>query len=161
MKDELATIRAWRKNEVIWLDEIDQLSQQLPPREKSLIRRISMLAAADGSSNIDLSVEVAENELVSGLENAIRTDDNKVKSKRVSESSDKTGAKWNFETSIQFTAKPPKLSFVKTENQTDSPDQKEKESLTPVSAQPTSSNKNPKTPASKEPDVEPKQEAGK
>ena len=49
MKDELATIRAWRKNEVIWLDEIDQLSQQLPPREKSLIRRISMLAAADGS----------------------------------------------------------------------------------------------------------------
>lgn len=161
MKDELETIRAWRKNEVIWLDEIDQLSQQLPPREKSLIRRISMLAAADGSSNIDLSVEVAENELVSGLENAIRTEDNKVKSKRVSESSDKTGGKWNFETSIQFTAKPPKLSFVKTENQTDSPDQKEKESLTPVSTQPTSSNKNPKTPASKEPDVEPKQEAGK
>ncbi len=161
MKDELATIRAWRKNEVIWLDEIDQLSQQLPPREKSLIRRISMLANADGSSNIDLSVEVAENELVSGLENAIRTDDNKVKSKRVSESSDKTGGKWNFETSIQFTAKPPKLSFVKTEDQTESPERNKKESPTPVSTQHTSGKGNPKTPVDKEPDVEPKQEAGK
>ena len=161
MKDELATIRAWRKNEVIWLDEIDQLSQQLPPREKSLIRRISMLANADGSSNIDLSVEVAENELVSGLENAIRTDDNKVKSKRVSESSDKTGGKWNFETSIQFTAKPPRLSFVKTEDQTESPERDKKESPTPVSTQHTSGKGNPKTPVDKEPDVEPKQEAGK
>ncbi|MEE2641511.1 MAG: hypothetical protein VX768_12860, partial [Planctomycetota bacterium] len=30
MKDELAAIRAWRKNEVVWLDEIDELSRNLP-----------------------------------------------------------------------------------------------------------------------------------
>ncbi len=71
-----------------------------------------MSVGNDGSSKIDLSVEVAQNELVVGLENAIRSQTNRVKSKRVSESSDKTGEKWKFETTIQFTAKPPKLSFV-------------------------------------------------
>ncbi|MEC9093918.1 MAG: hypothetical protein VX438_14510 [Planctomycetota bacterium] len=112
MKDELAAIRAWRRSEVIWLDQIDELSLKLPPREESLIRRIAMSVGNDGSSKIDLSVEVAQNELVVGLENAIRSKTNQVKSKRVSESSDKTGEKWKFETSIQFTAKPPKLSFI-------------------------------------------------
>lgn len=115
MKDELAAIRAWRKNEVVWLDEIDALSQRLPPREQSLIRRISMLSSNNGAAKIDLSVEVSDNELVAGLENAIRSKRNQVKSKRVSESSAKVEPKWNFETSIQFEIQPPKLSFVEQE----------------------------------------------
>lgn len=115
MKDELAAIRSWRRNEVVWLDELDELSRKLPPREKSLIRRISMLTANDGTSKIDLSVEVSDDQLVAGLEAAIRAERNQVKSKRVSESNSNDQEKWNFETSIQFSAQPPKLSFVNPE----------------------------------------------
>ena len=112
MKDELAAIRAWRKNEVVWLDQLDELSKKLPPREQSLIRRISMSASDSGGTKIDLAVEVNDNSLVAGLEDLIRTKDNKVASKRVSESAVPDGEKWNFETSIQFNAVPPKLSFI-------------------------------------------------
>ncbi len=111
MQDELATIREWRRNEVVWLDRLNQLTESLPPREQSLLRRISMSTPGDGSASMDLTVEVNQAELVVGLENAIRTDDNNVTSKRVSESSDGITQRWSFETKIQFPVVPPRLSL--------------------------------------------------
>lgn len=116
MRDELAAIRAWRSNEVVWLDQLDALSRALPERKKSLIRRVSMGVADDGVARIDLAVEVADNSLVVGLEQAIRTDQNQVVSKRVSESTGPAGERWNFETSIRFEVTPPKLSFIEDES---------------------------------------------
>lgn len=117
MKDELAAIRAWRASEVVWLDELDQLSRDLPPREQSLIRRISMNVDDNGQTRIDLAVEVSDSSLVAQLENSIRSEKNRVNSKRVSESSGREGAKWNFETSIRFDAQSPMLSFLDPESQ--------------------------------------------
>lgn len=112
MRDELAAIRAWRKDSVVWLDVLDDLSRNLPPREKTLIRRVSMSAGSSGQARIDLSVEVADSGLVTGLESALRQSGNQVRSKRVSESPSREGERWRFETSVLFENTPPKLAFV-------------------------------------------------
>lgn len=120
--DELAAIRDWRKDEVVWLDQLEQLTDKLPPREHSLIRRINMTSTSDGTALINLSVEVDQADLVLQMENGFRQTGKQVTSKRVSESSSGNKERWSFETSVRFPVVPPKLSFSQPVAASQSPD---------------------------------------
>jgi len=113
LQDVLTAVRQWQRNDITWLDELDQLSERFPTRQQSLVRRMSLSSASNGAGVVDLSVQVSSPEVVAALESAIRDERHSVTSKRVSEVADVEGLNWAFETRIVFRPLPrPPLQVI-------------------------------------------------
>ncbi|QDV64975.1 hypothetical protein [Crateriforma conspicua] len=102
LQDIVNAVASWRSGEVIWLDEIKDLSDRLPAKDLALVRRFSAQSASDGTGVFDLSLQVRSPEIVTELEAAIRDDRHSVSSKRVSEVGDSKELDWAFETRVTF-----------------------------------------------------------
>lgn len=105
--DEARWVEQWQQDQVYWLDELQNLSNNLPPGQFATIRRLTA-SAQDGNGVIDLSVQVSDPERVAELEKSLRGAHFTVTSKRVSEQGSAEEYPWQFETRALFQ--------VKTEN---------------------------------------------
>ena len=101
-QDVVDAIHLWRTDDIVWLDELRELSERLPSRHEALIRTINMSADSQRNGVIDMDVQVSRPEVVAGLEDALRNEQRSVSSKRVSETAGKTDLPWHFETRIVF-----------------------------------------------------------
>ena len=100
--DEARWVEQWQKDQVYWLDELQNLSNNLPPGQFATIRRLTA-SSQDGNGVIDLSVQVSDPERVAELEKSLRGANFTVTSKRVSEQGSGEEYPWQFETRALFT----------------------------------------------------------
>lgn len=141
-------VTQWRQDDVAWLDEWRRLSEQLPPSEQALVRKMNLMIDAQGQGVINLSVQVSKPEVVTMLEDALRVDSRSVSSNRVSESDEKSKLPWGFDTKVVFhPATPPDLPQFDLE--TKDGEASEKKSPTANSKQSSKSNSKDESPPDK------------
>ncbi|MFO0923334.1 MAG: hypothetical protein U0905_12685 [Pirellulales bacterium] len=99
--DQVLAVENWMSDRVDWLAELNRLSQRLPQGSQATIRRLSASTKND-EAYIDLSVQVAEQETVSQLEQGIRSAKYSVTSKQISQNAESAEYPWQFETQIHF-----------------------------------------------------------
>lgn len=113
-----SAIDVWRASEVSWLDELDVLSARMPPAADATVGNLSM-ANAGNAGRIDLSVEVSHPDVRMQLEEAIRDSSHAIRSKRVTDASNRSSSVWRFQTSITIVPKPvvlPELTDIGLED---------------------------------------------
>ncbi len=82
--DQVAMVEAWLGDQVDWLAELSDLSERLPDGQSASVRRLTAVTnARNGLFN--LSVQVADQEFISQLENRIRSAKYNASSKQISQ----------------------------------------------------------------------------
>ena len=109
LQDIVGAVNRWRDDDIAWLDELRDLAQKLPPAHEARVRRMTMSTDSRRNGVIDLAVQVSSPQVVTQLEDAVRNDRHSVSSKRVTDTSESSDLRWQFETRIVFTPaeKPP------------------------------------------------------
>jgi len=96
----IAEIRNWQSSDVIWLDELRDLSLRFPSGRDIVVRRMSMSAAPNGGGAITLNGLVRAPSIVARLERNIRDQHHVISSKRVQERLREKSYTWHFEASM-------------------------------------------------------------
>lgn len=104
-QDEVLVIDKWLSNRVDWLEELSTLSERLPVGPDATVTRLNANSSGSAAS-FDLSLRVAEQEVVAEFEQSVRSAKFSANSKRISRSPDATEFPWQFETKIGFAVTP-------------------------------------------------------
>lgn len=104
-QDEVMVIDQWLSNRVDWLEELNTLSERLPVGPDATVTRLNANSSG-GAASFDLSLRVAEQEVVAEFEQSVRGAKFSANSKRISRSPDATEFPWQFETKIGFAITP-------------------------------------------------------
>ena len=102
-----AEIRKWADTEVVWLDQLEGLTESFPPAEDAVLGQLT-LRIGQGGSQIDLKGWVRDAEVIAKMEDAVRARAGQIQSKSSREDSSMKPYSWRFETSVllQRGAKP-------------------------------------------------------
>ena len=92
-------VRNWRARDVVWLDELRDLSLRFPRARDAVVLRMSMTFSQSGGA-IDLEGLVRDPKIVVNMEGQVRDQYRKVVSRRVQERKLERDYTWLFETSI-------------------------------------------------------------
>lgn len=93
-------LRDWTASEVIWLDELRDLSIRLPPGRDLMVLRMAMVSERSGGGNIELTGLVRDPLVVPRMEQALRDDYHEIRSRRVQEREPGPRHSWLFESSL-------------------------------------------------------------
>ncbi len=97
-----AAVHGWNADNVVWLDELRELSERFPPASEAYIQRINLSANAAAGNKIILNVRATDSAVVSQMENMLRDPYHSIDSKRVTEASGRGDEfSWNFEAVVQ------------------------------------------------------------
>jgi len=96
----VGAIRAWESGEVVWLDEIRDLSVRFPSSRDLILLRMTMSSDRSGGGGIEFSGMVRDPLVVTRMEQNVRDQYHEVRSKRVQERDQGKGYSWVFETSM-------------------------------------------------------------
>lgn len=102
---------AWRTSEVSWLDEIDLLTEKLPPASDVTIDSLTMASGGRGG-RMDMSVEVSDPSVRLKMEESIADKRHTIRSKRVTDASNRATSAWRFQTVVTVAAEPVPLTLV-------------------------------------------------
>lgn len=95
----VAAIQEWTAGEIVWLDELRDLSARFPKRRDAVVERITLGRGPLGGV-IELSGMVRDPAIVGRIENTLRDEHHEVRSKRVQERVQGKNFTWQFESSI-------------------------------------------------------------
>ncbi len=95
-------IADWQAGEVVWLDELRELSLRLPVSRDLVLMRMSMTPERSGGGNVDFSGLVRDPLIVARMEQNLRDQFHDVRSKRIQERGPGKGYSWGFETSVSI-----------------------------------------------------------
>ena len=98
-------VDAWRANEVNWLDELKLLSDRMPPASDATVGSLT-LASGNGMGRMDMSVEVSEPNVRMALEEAILDERHAIRSKRVTDASNRSSTAFRFQTVVTLKPAP-------------------------------------------------------
>lgn len=105
-------VRDWQAGDVLWLEELRELSERFPPDEDAVILRMSMASARSGGGVIDVKGLVNHSSVLLRMENALRDRYHDVYPK----GSQKTGREedytWHFDTSV-FVSRRDKSQYLR------------------------------------------------
>lgn len=93
-------LQNWSDSEVVWLDELRDLSLRLPPGRDLLVQRMTISGGRSGGSVIDLQGVVREAGVIARLDRTLHDDFHAVISRRVGDNSRSDGYSWLFERTI-------------------------------------------------------------
>lgn len=93
-------IRDWRAGEVVWLDELRELSVRFPPGRDLVVQRMTMATDRSGGGGIDLAGTVRDPQILVRLEQDYRDSYHEIRSKRLQERDQGKGYAWVFESSM-------------------------------------------------------------
>jgi len=99
MLQSVAEIEAWSDSDVIWLDELRELSQTFPNRRDAVLQRLSMQRAPGGGVTV-LTGLVRAPSIVEHMEDNLRNDFHKVKSDNLQEKTLDETSVWQFVTTV-------------------------------------------------------------
>jgi hypothetical protein len=105
-------VRAWKTRDVIWLDELRDLSLRFPSSRDAVVLRMSMAPARAGGGVIELEGLVRDPSIVVRMENSVRDQHREVRSERVQQRGREKTHSWLFETSMSVTRRD-KSKYVK------------------------------------------------
>jgi hypothetical protein len=98
-------VRDWQSGEIVWLDELRDLSLRFPSGRDLIVHRMTMAADRSGGGGIELNGAVRDPQIVVGMEQRVRDQYHEVRSKRVQERDQGKGYSWVFETSMSVTGR--------------------------------------------------------
>jgi Tfp pilus assembly PilM family ATPase len=98
-------VRDWQSGEIVWLDELRDLSLRFPSGRDLIVHRMTMAADRSGGGGIELNGAVRDPQIVVGMEQKVRDQYHEVRSKRVQERDQGKGYSWVFETSMSVTGR--------------------------------------------------------
>jgi hypothetical protein len=109
-------VRDWQSGEIVWLDELRDLSLRFPSGRELIVQRMTMATDRSGGG-IEFNGMVRDQEVVTRMEQGMRDQYHEVRSRRLQERDQGKGYPWVFETSMSVAGRD-KESYV--EQQADS-----------------------------------------
>ena len=99
-KKLIDAVREWKARDVIWLDELRDLSLRFPSTRDVVVSRMSLSPSQSGGGAINLEGLMRGPDILVKLENQVRDRYRRVQSKRVQERKLERDYTWLFETSL-------------------------------------------------------------
>jgi Tfp pilus assembly PilM family ATPase len=99
------TIRDWKAGEVIWLDELRDLSVRMPSSRDVVVSRITMTSGRGDKGAIHLNGLVRDASVVARIDRSLRDAQHRVSSRRVGEQPKAEDYAWTFDRSITILPK--------------------------------------------------------
>jgi Tfp pilus assembly PilM family ATPase len=93
-------VRDWTASEVVWLDELRELSQRLPSSRDLLVQRMTISSGRSGEGVIELQGVVRDAAVVAQIDRDLHDDYHAVSSKRVGDYPQGNEYSWLFERTI-------------------------------------------------------------
>jgi len=93
-------VREWNAGDVVWLDELRDLSLRFPKARDAVVLRMSLTHARAGGGTVDLQGVVRDPAIVGRMERNLRDEYHEVRSKGVKERVQDKGYAWQFESSV-------------------------------------------------------------
>jgi hypothetical protein len=100
LKKRIDAIAEWKANEVIWLDELRDLSIRFPSARDAVLMRMSMRPSQSAGGVVDVQGLVRDPKVVGAMESQIRDEYRRVRSPRIQERMVEKDYTWVFESSI-------------------------------------------------------------
>jgi Tfp pilus assembly PilM family ATPase len=96
----VAAIEEWLMADVVWLDELRDLSLRFPKPRDAVILRMTLSGKPTGGGAIELEGLVRDPSIVGQMESNLRDDYHEVRTKRVQESVQGANHTWKFDSSL-------------------------------------------------------------
>lgn len=106
-----AAVRRWQAGDVLWLEELRELSLRMPPGQDAVVLRMSMAADRNAGGVIDLKGLVRDPSVLLGMEQALRDEHHHVHGKGVQKSGRQEDYTWHFDTAVSV-ARRSKTQYV-------------------------------------------------
>jgi Tfp pilus assembly PilM family ATPase len=96
----VAVIDEWLAGDIVWLDELRDLSRRFPKPRDAVLLRMSLGSKTGGGGAIELEGLVRDPSIVGEMEGNLRDEFHEVRTKRVQESVQGTAHTWKFDSSL-------------------------------------------------------------
>jgi hypothetical protein len=96
----VAAIEEWLAGDVVWLDELRDLSLRFPKPRDAVLLRMSLGSKPNGGGAIELEGVVRDPSIVGQMESGLRDDRHEVRTKRVQESVQGQAHTWKFDSTL-------------------------------------------------------------
>jgi hypothetical protein len=96
----VVAIEEWLMADVVWLDELRDLSLRFPKPRDAVILRMTLSGKPTGGGAIELEGLVRDPSIVGQMESNLRDDYHEVRTKRVQESVQGANHTWKFDSSL-------------------------------------------------------------
>jgi hypothetical protein len=101
-RDLARAIRQWDASEVVWLDELRDLSRRFPPSRDAMILRMTLGPGRSGAANVEFSGLVRDSAIIDQLVRNLSDPSWRVRVKRVGMQPQGRDYAWGFEASIEL-----------------------------------------------------------
>ncbi len=95
-----ASLRDWKAAEVVWLDELRDLSRRLPASRDLLVQRMTISGGRSGRAVIEMQGIVRNAAVIAEIDRTLHDEYHAVSSKRVGDYPQENGYSWVFERTI-------------------------------------------------------------
>ncbi len=95
------SVRQWQAGDVLWLEELREMSTRMPPNEDAVVLRMSMTSGRSGDGLIDVSGLMSDPSVLVRMENGLRDKYHTVRGKSVNRSGRDEDYCWVFGSSIR------------------------------------------------------------
>lgn len=102
-----AAIEEWLMADVVWLDELRDLSLRFPKPRDAVLLRMTLAGKPTGGGAIELEGLVRDPSIVGQMESGLRDEFHEVRTKRVQESVHGQTHTWKFDSSLLVAAREP------------------------------------------------------
>jgi hypothetical protein len=99
-KNRIEAIAEWKAAEIIWLDELRDLSIRFPSARDAVVLRMSMRPSQSSGGTVDLQGLVRDPKVVVNMESQVRDEYRRVRSRRIQERTLERDYTWIFESSM-------------------------------------------------------------
>lgn len=99
-KKLIEAVAQWQREEIVWLDELRDLSLRFPPPQDAMVLRMSLRSGQKGGGTIDMQGLVRDPAVVVALERQVRDEVRRIRSRRVQERGVDGDYTWLFDTHI-------------------------------------------------------------
>jgi Tfp pilus assembly PilM family ATPase len=86
----------WRRDDVDWLDELRELSQDFPERSKIQVKSMTLSAGTNGDGIIAMNLRAKDNAAIAALENNVRDDFHQIRINQLSQNESDKEFPWQF-----------------------------------------------------------------
>lgn len=101
----VGAVESWRANEICWLDELQYLSEKMPPASEATIGGLRMAVPAGQRGSMEMEVESTVSN-VRSLEKALSDPRHGVSCKRIVDASNRASSVWRYKTTISVAPSP-------------------------------------------------------
>jgi Tfp pilus assembly PilM family ATPase len=93
-------VKKWAESEVLWLDQLRELSKDFPPAENAVLGQLAMSSGAGGAGEMRLKGAARNAEAIAAVEESLRAHDRKVIDRGSREDRTLKHYSWRFDTSV-------------------------------------------------------------